>query len=334
MAIQKIGINGFGRIGRYLIRLLADSSDIHVAVINTRAENVALAHMLKYDSTHGHFPYSVEATEDGLIVNGKKITVTRYPSGEWAWGKFDIDLVVETTGTMKNKEACLPHIKAGAKKVIVSAPSVDVDITIVMGVNHTDYDPEKHHILSAASCTTNALAPPAKVIDQAFGIEKGIMTTIHSYTMSQRILDGSHRDFRRARACAVSMIPTTTGAARAIGLVYPNLKGKVDGMAIRVPTPNVSLIDFTCNIKKTATSEEINALLKKASQNELKENMGYTEEELVSIDFNGSTYGGVIDAPLTSVLGKDLLKVIIWYDNESGFTNQLVRLIRMVAQSM
>lgn len=334
MAIQKIGINGFGRIGRYLLRVLAESSDVQVAVINARADNSTLAHMLKYDSTHGNFPYSVEATENGLMVNGRPIAVTRHPSGEWAWHKHGVELVVETTGAMKNKDACLPHIKAGAKKVIVSAPSVGVDVTIVMGVNHEDYDPATHHVLSAASCTTNCLAPATKVIDQNFGIEKGIMTTIHSYTMSQRILDGSHRDLRRGRACAMSMIPTTTGAARAIGLVYPKLGGKIDGMAIRVPTPNVSLIDFTFNVTKPATADEINAALKKASENELKENMGYTTEPLVSIDFNGSTYGGVIDASLTSVMGSDLVKLIIWYDNESGFTNQLVRLIRMVAKSM
>lgn len=334
MAVKKIGINGFGRIGRYLVRLLADSNELEVAVINARADNAGLAHLLKYDSTHGHFPYPVEACEDGIIVNGKTIKVTRDPLGEWKWGELGIDLVIETTGKMKDKAAAMDHIKCGAKKVIVSAPTKEADATIVMGVNDSDYDVAAHQVISAASCTTNCLAPATKVIDENFGIVKGLMTTIHSYTMSQRILDGSHKDLRRARSCAVSMIPTSTGAARAIGLVYPKLKGKIDGMAIRVPTPNVSIVDFTVTLEKPATVEEINAALKKASQGAMKDNLGYTEEPLVSIDFNGDTHGGVVDAELTSIIEGNMAKIIIWYDNEASFTNQLVRLTKMVAKSM
>lgn len=334
MAVQKIAINGFGRIGRYLIRLLANSDEMEIAVINARADNKALAHLLKYDSTHGHFPFYVEAVEDGLMVHGRFIKVTRDPIGEWKWGELGIDLVVETTGKIKDKEANMAHIACGAKKVIVSAPAPGADVTIVMGVNQDDYDATAHQIISAASCTTNCLAPATKVLDQAFGVERGLMTTIHSYTMSQRILDGSHKDLRRARACAVSMIPTTTGAARAIGLVYPKLKGKVDGMAIRVPTPNVSLVDFTCTLEKSTTVEEINAVLKAAADDTMRGNLGYTEEPLVSVDFKGSSCGGVIDAPLTTVLDGNLVKIIIWYDNETGFTHQLKRLVSMVAKSM
>lgn len=333
MSVQKIGINGFGRIGRYLIRLLADSEDIQVAVINARADNASLAHLLKYDSTHGHFPYPVEATEEGLLVNGRPIKVTRDALCAWKWADLGIDLVIETTGKVKDKQANMAHIACGAKKVIVSAPAANADSTIVMGVNEDMYDPS-HVVISAASCTTNCLAPATKALDEAFGISKGLMTTIHSYTMSQRILDGSHKDLRRARSCAESMIPTSTGAARAIGLVYPKLKGKVDGMAIRVPTPNVSLVDFTCTLEKPATAEEVNAALKKASETTMKDTLGYTDEPLVSIDFNGATAGGVIDSALTTVLDGNLAKIIIWYDNEASFTNQLVRLIRLVSKSM
>ncbi len=334
MAVQKIAINGFGRIGRYLTRLLASSGDIEVAVVNARGDNATLAHLLKYDSTHRTFPYEVKAHSEGMMVNGKLVKISRDPLGEWKWGEMGIDLVVETTGKLKNKEDAMGHIKAGAKKVIVSAPTAEADITVVMGVNDKDYDAKAHQVLSAASCTTNCLAPAAKVLDEAFGIEKGLMTTIHSYTMSQRILDGTHKDLRRARACAVSMIPTTTGAARALGLVYPKLKGKVDGMAIRVPTPNVSLVDFSCTLSKNATAAELNAAFKAAANGAMAENFGYTEEPLVSVDFHGCTYGGVVDAALTSVIDGNFAKVIVWYDNEASFTHQLARLINMVAKSM
>ena len=333
MALNKIGINGFGCIGRYLVRLLADSNDVQVAVINARADNKTLAHLLKYDSTFGHFPFPVDVYDDGIVVNCKQIKVTRCALKEWQWGELGIDLVVETTGKIKDKAGAMEHINCGAKKVIVSAPAKEADATIVMGVNDNVYDGSQV-VISAASCTTNCLAPATKVLDDNFGVVKGLMTTIHSYTMSQRVLDGSDKDLRRARSCAVSMIPTTTGAARAIGLVCPKLKGKIDGMAIRVPTPDVSIVDFTVTLEKNATVEEINAALKKASEGAMKDNLGYTEEPLVSVDFIGDTHGGVVDAQLTSVIDGNFAKIIVWYDNEAGFTNQLVRLVRMVAKSM
>lgn len=329
--MPKIGINGFGRIGRYLIRLLADSQDVELGVINARADNEALAHMLKYDSVHGRFPFPVSATEKGLLLNGREVPVTRYPTGEWQWDKYGADIVVESTGSIKDRAGAARHMECGAKKVVVSAPVGDADAIIVMGVNDKEYDPGKHDVVSAASCTTNCLAPATMVINESFGIRHGMMTTIHSYTMSQRILDGSHKDARRSRSAAVSMIPTSTGAAKAIGLVYPKLKGKLDGMAVRVPTPNVSLVDFTCYLENEASAQDVNAVLKAASEGPLKGNMGYSEEPLVSVDYTGSIYGGVVDSLLTAVMDKRLLKLIIWYDNEAGFTNQLLRLIRMVA---
>ncbi len=334
MSPKKIAINGFGRIGRYLCRLMADSDEYVIASINARATNEQLAHLLKYDSTHGRFPYPVKAVEEGLEINGRLVPVTRWAIGEWKWADLGIDLVVETTGKIKDKKGAEAHLACGARKVIVSAPCKEADVTIVMGVNDSAYDPAAHSVISAASCTTNCLAPAAYVLDREFGIEHGLMTTIHSYTMSQRVLDGSDKDLRRARSCAVSMIPTSTGAAKAIGLVMPNLKGKLDGMAIRVPTPDVSVVDFTCVLKRNATAEEVNAALKAASETDLKENLGYIDEPLVSVDFVGSTYGGVVDSQLTSVMEGNFLKVIVWYDNEAGFTNQLHRLIKLVAASL
>lgn len=328
--MANIGINGFGRIGRYLIRMLAGSKDMELAVINARADNEALAHMLKYDSVHGRFPFPVSATENGLLLNGREVPVTRHPTNEWKWEEFGADIVVESTGSIKDRAGAARHLECGAKKVVVSAPVGDADAIIVMGVNDGEYDPAKHHVLSAASCTTNCLAPAAMVVDETFGIRHGMMTTIHSYTMSQRILDGSHKDARRSRSAAVSMIPTSTGAAKAIGLVYPKLKGKLDGMAVRVPTPNVSLVDFTCTLERDATAAEVNAALKAAAQGPMNGNMGYSEEPLVSVDYTGAEFGGVVDSLLTSVMDKRLLKLIIWYDNEAGFTSQLLRLIRMV----
>jgi len=326
----KIGINGFGRIGRYFVRLLADADDIIITAINARADNEALALLLKYDSVHGHFPYPVSATEKGLLVNGREIIVTRCAADHWDWAALGVDIVVESTGTIKKKAGLMKHIECGAKKVVVSAPVSDADVSIVMGVNQEDYDPS-FQILSSASCTTNCLAPAAKVIHENFGIHHGLMTTIHSYTMSQRILDGSHKDARRARSAAMSLIPTSTGAAKAIALVYPALKGKLDGMAVRVPTPNVSLVDLTCELERDTNAAEVNAILKAAAEGPLRENMGYSEEPLVSIDYTGSTYGGVVDSLLTTVMDKRMLKLILWYDNEAGFSNQLVRLVRLAA---
>lgn len=329
-----LGINGFGRIGRYLVRLLADSADLPVLVINARADNATLAHLFKYDSVHGRFQGTVGHDDNGIIVNGRHITVTRCKPNEWSWKELGVDLVIETTGTIKKREGLAEHIKCGARKVIMSAPVSDADVTIVMGVNDFLYDPAKHEILSAASCTTNCLAPVAKVLNDTFGIEYGMMTTVHSYTMSQRILDGSDKDIRRARAAGMSMIPTSTGAAKAIALVIPELKGKLSGTAVRVPTPNVSMIDLVCTMSKDVTVESVNAALKAASEGPLKDNLGYTEEPLVSVDYNGDTHGGVVDALSTTVLGARLLKILAWYDNEAGFTNQLARLTRLVASSM
>ncbi|HML62865.1 type I glyceraldehyde-3-phosphate dehydrogenase [Solidesulfovibrio sp.] len=321
-----IGINGFGRIGRYLTRLVADDPEITLTAINARADNAQLAHLLKYDSVHGRFAGTVEPTDEGLRVNGKPVKITRHGGGEWRWNDCGCDYVVETTGKFVDRESCEKHMRAGAKKVIISAPGKDEDVTIVMGVNDHELSPA-HKIISNASCTTNCLAPIAKALNDAFGIKHGLMTTIHSYTMSQRILDGSHKDWRRARACALSMIPTTTGAARAVTKVIPALTGRLDGMSIRVPTPNVSVVDFTCELGKPTDTAGMLATLKAASG----ENMGFTEEPLVSVDFLGDTHGGVVDAKASQVLDGTLCKVLAWYDNEAGFTNQLVRLIKMVA---
>jgi len=321
----RIGLNGFGRIGRYMARLLAGDKDLELVAVNARASNEDLAHLLKYDSVHGRFP-DVEPTADGFLMKGKQVKVTRNAPGEWTWGDLGCDIVVESTGKFTDRESCDKHLACGAKKVIVSAPAKNPDNTVVVGVNDSTLSKDQK-VISNASCTTNCLAPAAKVINDTFGIKHGIMTTVHSYTMSQRILDGSHKDLRRARACAVNMVPTTTGAAKAVGLVIPELNGVLDGMAIRVPTPNVSLVDLVCELKKPTSVEEVNAALKAAAN----ESMGYTEEPLVSVDFMGSTFGGVVDAGLTRVMGGTQLKVIIWYDNEAGFTNQLVRLTRKVA---
>lgn len=321
----KIGLNGFGRIGRYLARLLAEESDLELAVVNARASNEDLAHLLKYDSVHGRFP-DVQPTEEGFVMAGKPVKVTRNAPGEWTWGEMGCDLVVESTGKFNDRESCEKHLACGARKVIISAPGKNADVTVVIGVNDGELKPE-HKIISNASCTTNCLAPVAKVLHEAFGIKHGIMTTVHSYTMSQRILDGSHKDMRRARACAVNMVPTTTGAAKAVGLVIPELNGLLDGMSIRVPTPNVSLVDLVCELKRETTVEEVNAALKAAAN----DSMGYTDEPLVSVDFMGSTFGGVVDSALTRVMGGTQVKVIAWYDNEAGFTNQLLRLIKKAA---
>lgn len=333
MAIR-LGLNGFGRIGRYLVRLLAADEDLQIVALNARADNLSLAHLFKYDSVHRTFNGEVSHDSEGLIINGRKVTVTRSSPGEWRWKDLGVDIAVETTGTIKDKIGLNKHIVAGAKKSIISAPAKDADITIVMGVNDGDYNPAEHNVISAASCTTNCLSPVAKVLNDSFGIKHGLMTTIHSYTMSQRLLDGSHKDLRRARAAAVSMLPTTTGAAKAAALVIPSLKGKIDGMAVRVPTPNVSLVDFTCELQRSTTAEEINAALQEAVNGYLNTYLNITYEPLVSCDYIGSTFGGVIDANCTSVIDGTMAKVIIWYDNESGFTHQLVRLLRMVSKKL
>lgn len=330
----KLGINGFGRIGRYLVRLLIDDSELEIAAINARADNESLAHLFKYDSVHGTFNGDVEANETGFKVNGKQIVVTRCARGEWKWGELGVEIAVETTGTIKDRDGLAEHIACGAKKSVISAPGNRVDATIVMGVNDDTYDAEKHHVLSNASCSTNCLAPAAKIINDAFGIKHGLMTTIHGYTMGQRILDGSHKDLRRARAAGMSMIPTTTGAAKAVGLVLPELAGKLDGMAIRVPIPDGSLIDLTCTVEKDTTAEEVNAVLKAAAEGSMKDHLGYSDEPLVSVDYIGDTHGGVVDSLCTSVMDGNMVKVLVWYDNEAGFTNQLARLLRKVGASL
>ena len=330
----KLGINGFGRIGRYLLRIMADSQDVVITAINARADNASLAHLFKYDSVYGTFAGTVSHDDNGIIVNGRHIAVTRCKAGEWQWKELGTELVVDTTGTAKKRDDAAKHLECGAKKIVVSAPCKEADATIVMGVNDNVYDAAAHSVISAASCTTNCLAPAAKVINDVFGIKHGLMTTIHSYTMSQRILDGSHKDLRRARAAAVSTIPTSTGAAKATALVIPALKGKLDGMAVRVPTPDISLVDLTCELEKSATAEDVNAALKAACEGALKENLGYCDEPLVSIDFKADTHGGVVDSLSTQVMDGTLLKLIIWYDNEAGFTNQLMRLLRLVGASL
>ena len=328
----KVGMNGFGRIGRYLLRLMADNQDIQIAAINARADNAALAYLFKYDSTYGTFQGTVDHDENGIIVNGRHIAVTRCKAGEWEWKRLGVTLAVETTGTIKDAEGLAQHLACGAKKVVISAPGKDVDAMIVMGVNHHIYDGAKHNIISAASCTTNCLAPAVKVLHDTFGFRHGLMTTIHSYTMSQRILDGTHKDWRRGRSAGVSMVPSSTGAAKAVGIVMPELEGKLNGMSVRVPTFDCSLVDLTCEVEKACDAAAINAALQAASKGALAENMGYSEEPLVSIDYKGSTFGGVVDALSTQVLDGTMVKLLIWYDNESGFTNQLLRLLRMVGK--
>ena len=328
----KVGMNGFGRIGRYLLRLMADDKEIQIAAINARADNAALAYLFKYDSTYGTFQGTVDHDENGIIVNGRHITVTRCKAGEWEWERLGVTLAVETTGTIKDREGLAQHLACGAKKVVISAPGKDVDAMIVMGVNHDVYDGAKHSVISAASCTTNCLAPAVKVLHETFGFRHGLMTTIHSYTMSQRSLDGTHKDWRRGRAAAVSMVPSSTGAAKAVGQVMPELEGKLNGMSVRIPTFDCSLVDLTCEVEKACDAAAVNAALQAASNGALAENMGYSEEPLVSIDYKGSTFGGVVDALSTQVLDGTMVKLLIWYDNESGFTNQLLRLLRMVGK--
>ena len=326
----RVALNGFGRIGRYITRLIfEEAGDIELVAVNARASNEDLAHLLKYDSVHRTFGADVAPTENGFTINGKEVLVTRKAPGEWVWGELNVDIVIESTGKFTDRESCEKHLACGAKKVVISAPGKSPDSTIVMGVNESDYKPD-HKIVSNASCTTNCLAPAAKVLNDALGIKHGLMTTIHAYTMSQRILDGSHKDMRRARACAMSMVPTTTGAAKALSMVIPELEGKLDGMAVRVPTPDVSIVDLVCTVEKSTSKEEVNELLKKAAN----DNFGYTEVPLVSVDFTGDTHGGVVDGSLTNVIDGHMVKLIVWYDNEAGFTNQLLRLVKMVAASL
>ena len=323
MAKVKVGINGFGRIGRVFFREGFEKLDI--VGINSLDSVEGIAHLLKYDSSHGIFNAEVSHDEGNLIVNGKKIPVsnTKDPA-QIPWSKWGAEIIMECTGALKGKEDYQKHITAGAKKVMVSAPADGVDLTVVYGINHTQYNPAQHTFLSNASCTTNCLAPLAKVLNEAFGIESGTMMTIHSYTNDQRILDASHKDLRRARTAGVSMIPTTTGAAKAVGMVLPELKGKIDGLSVRVPTPNVSLVDFTFLSKKNTTPAEVNDALRAAAKGSLKGVLAVEEKELVSIDYNGNKFSSIVDAKTTMVVNGNTVKVLSWYDNECGFSNRMV----------
>jgi glyceraldehyde 3-phosphate dehydrogenase len=322
----KIGINGFGRIGRMVMRAAQRmGADLDFVAVNDLTDAQTLAHLLKYDSVHGPYPGEVQVQDDAILVNGKKIQVlaVKDPT-QLPWKDLGVEIAMECTGLFRDKASAAKHLEAGAKKVIISAPAKGPDITMVMGVNHQEYDANKHHIISNASCTTNCLAPVAKVLLDTFGIQRGLMTTIHAYTNDQMILDLPHKDLRRARAAALSIIPTTTGAAAAVSLVLPELKGKLDGMAIRVPTPNVSVVDLVVDVEKETSVEGVNTALKKASEGELKGILGYADEPLVSVDFNGTALSSVVDALSTTVIGGGMVKVLAWYDNEMGYSARMV----------
>ncbi|WP_346940736.1 type I glyceraldehyde-3-phosphate dehydrogenase [uncultured Clostridium sp.] len=333
----KVGINGFGRIGRNVFKVLVDkyAKDIEVVAINDLTDPKTLAHLLKYDTLYGKFNGAVEATENSIIVNEKEIRIfaERDPKNI-PWGLQGVDIVIESTGLFTDATKVKDHIEAGAKKVLISAPAKNEDITIVLGVNEDKYDAENHNIISNASCTTNCLAPFAKVLDEKFGIVQGLMTTIHSYTNDQKILDAPHKDLRRARAAGESMIPTTTGAAKAVSLVLPQLKGKLNGLAVRVPTPTVSMTDLVCELGKSVTVEEVNGALREAAEGELKGVLGFSEEPLISMDFRGDERSSIVDALSTMVMGDNLVKVVAWYDNEWGYSNRLADLTKYVADRL
>ncbi len=331
MAI-KVGINGFGRIGRNVLRAGMERKEIEfVAVNDLPVPAQTLAHLLKYDSILGELKAEVGVKGNNLVINGKELKILNFRSPkEIPWKDLGVDIVVESTGVFRDRESAQGHIDAGARKVIISAPAKGEDITIVLGVNEKSYDPAKDHIISNASCTTNCLAPVAKVLIDNFGIKRGLMTTIHSYTNDQKILDLPHKDLRRARAAALSMIPTTTGAAKAVGLVLPQLKGRLDGLAIRVPTPNVSLVDLVCEVEKDVTKDSVNAALREASQGELSGIMEYCELPLVSHDFNGNPRSSIVDSEFTSVVDNRLVKVLAWYDNEWAYSCRVVDLVEYI----
>jgi len=328
----KMGINGFGRIGRMAFRAGVSNKEIDFVGINDLTDPRTLAHLLKYDSSQGILEADVSHTDRSIIVNGKEIQIYKEKDpGNIPWRKVGAEVILECTGLFRDREKASAHLKSGAKKVIISAPATNPDTTIVMGVNHREYNPQKHHVVSNASCTTNCLAPVCKVLLDNFGIEKGLMTTTHSYTGDQRLLDFPHKDLRRARAAALSMIPTTTGAAKAVALVLPQLAGKLNGMAIRVPTPNVSVVDLVVQLSKTAGVEEVNAALKEAAEGQLKGILDYCEIPLVSIDFNGTTVSSTVDALSTMAVG-DMVKVLAWYDNEFGYSCRMIDLALHMAK--
>ncbi len=332
MAVR-VAINGFGRIGRNVFRASLGNRDIEIIAINDLTDANTLAHLLKYDSVFGGFETDVKVGDGKLIVGGKEVTVVaKGDPAELPWKNLKVDVAIESTGRFVDKAGAGKHLTAGAKKVIISAPAKDPDATFVLGVNEHTYDPSKHHIVSNASCTTNCLAPMAKVLHDNFGIVHGLMNTIHSYTNDQKLLDLPHKDLRRARAAAVSIIPTSTGAAKAVSLVLPELKGKLDGMSLRVPTPNVSVVDFVAEVSKKTTAAEVNAALKEAANGKLKGILQFEESPLVSIDFKGNPHSSIVDAALTSVMESTMVKVVSWYDNEWGYSCRLRDLILFMAK--
>jgi glyceraldehyde 3-phosphate dehydrogenase len=333
----RVAINGFGRIGRNVLRAAkqAGAGELDFVAVNDLTDNKTLAHLLKYDSVHGAYPGTVKTTANGLEVDGDEIRVTSEKDpAALPWKELGVDIVIESTGVFSDAQKAVKHIEAGARKVIITAPAKNEDITVVLGVNHDKYDPEKHNIISNASCTTNCLAPVVKVLLDRFGFKRGLMTTVHAYTNDQNILDLPHKDLRRARAAALSMIPTTTGAAKATGLVLPEVLGKIDGMSIRVPTPDVSIVDLTAEVERDTSVAEVNAALQEASTGALKGILGYTDEPLVSIDFTGNPHSGIVDAQSTNVTQGRMVKVLAWYDNEWGYSCRVVDLARFVAERL
>lgn len=333
--MKKVAINGFGRIGRMVFRQAILDDDYSIVAINARYPAETLAHLIKYDSIHGRFTGEVEAGENELIVNGKTIKLVNERNPEdLPWKEHGVDIVIEATGKFNAREKAAMHLKAGAKKVILTAPGKNEDVTVVMGVNDADLDIEAHDIISNASCTTNCLAPVVKVLDDRFGVVNGYMTTVHAYTNDQKNIDNPHKDLRRARACGESIIPTTTGAAKAIGKVLPHLEGKLHGIALRVPVPNVSLVDLVCELKTPVTIDDINYAFLDASRNELKNILDITDEPLVSIDFNTNPHSAIVDSLSTMVMENNKVKVLAWYDNEWGYSARVVDLLRLVVKQM
>ena len=329
----KVAINGFGRIGRQIFRENLEKDYFDIVAVNDLCDPETLAHLLKYDSNYGTLKNEVETEGQNLIVDGKKYKVlSEKDPANLPWKELEVDIVLECTGFFRDREGAAKHIEAGAKKVIISAPGKDIDVTLVLGVNEDKYNSAEHNIISNGSCTTNCLAPVVKVLNDNFGVEKGLMTTIHAYTTDQKILDLPHKDLRRARAAALSMIPTSTGAAKALSLVIPEMEGKLNGLAIRVPTPTVSLVDLTCTLGKETTAEEINAKFKEASEGAMKGILDYSEKELVSIDYKQSPFSAIVDAKSTEVIGDNLVKVLAWYDNEWGYSCRMVDLAKMLGE--
>ena len=331
----RVGVNGFGRIGRVFFRAALEAQDIEVVGVNDLADAKTLAHLLKHDSVHGNLPAEVSAKDGAIFVNGREVRVLALKDpGSLPWKELGVDVVVESTGLFVDTATASKHIQAGAKKVIITAPAKDPDVTLVLGVNEAMYDPAKHRIISNASCTTNCLATTAKVLDDAFGIKRGFASTVHSYTNDQKIHDFPHKDLRRARAAAVSMIPTTTGAAKAVGLVLPHLKGKLDGIAIRVPTVNVSVVDLTAELNTSATVQAVNEAFREAAAGTMRGILDATDEELVSVDFNGNPHSSIVDLPSTAMVEGNMVKVLAWYDNEYGSSSRVRDLIRFIGKTL